>query len=191
MQTRQMMQTLKELVLIEKYIKRGARVPIVKAQFPNIPEKPIRELYQTINGEVSQKGLTPDSSLTMNKTHDQILHANTFYTIYNSIGGREIFSTINPETLLEAYDQYRNLCVKTESSLPFTTVWYVGRDIRAKILSIKYCRVCGLMHLYSITDDRWHNCPYCKIARRGKGRGRRAESMLKKGKVTNGTKYSA
>lgn len=182
MQTRQMIKTLKDLLLIEEFIKRGARVPIVKAQFPHIPENPIRELYFAIHGHISKRGLTPESSLTMNKSHDQILHANTFLTIYKSVGGKEIYQTLNAEVLIEAFDQYKALNMEESNSLSFIAVWYIARDVRSKILDVSYCRKCGVEYLYALVDDRWHNCPYCKTARRGKGRARRAAT--KQNKVT-------
>ena len=178
MQTRQMIKNLGDLLLIEQFIQRGARVPIIKAQFPHIPESPVRELYLAIHGHISKRGLTPLNTLTINKSHDQILQANAFYMVYKSVGGREIFQTLNPETLIEAYDQYKVLNMEADSggdnSLSFIAVWYVARDVRAKIVEVSYCRKCGGDYLYALVDEHWHNCPYCKTARRGKGRARRA-----------------
>lgn len=180
MQTRQMVKTLKDLLLIEEFIKRGARVPIVKAQFPHIPDNPIRELYFSIHGQISRRGLTPESTLTMNKSHDQVLHANTFLNIYKSVGGKEIYETLNAETIIEAYDQYKALNLEEKGSLGFLAVWYIARDIRSKIIEVKYCRKCGVEHLYALVDPRWHNCPFCRTAKRGKGRARRAATKMNK-----------
>lgn len=185
MRNGQLVQRYKDLVLIEEFIRRGARVPIIKGMFPHIPDQPIREIYHSIVGQGSRRGLNPDSAISICPRHDQILNANTFFLIYKSLGGNDIFDTTNPETLIEAYDQYVALRTKDNNSLDFIGACYVARDVRARILETRFCRQCGVEHLYAIINESWHMCPYCRTARRGKGRGKRARREMKKLKSVN------
>jgi len=179
MKTRQIAKSLNDLILINEFIQRGARVPVLKAQFPHIPENPIREMFFSVHGRISRRGLTPDSTLTIIKYLDQILHANTFFSIYRSIGGNEIFHTVNSANFTKAYDQYLSINREDEETLDLTSAWYIARDLRAKILYVKSCHACGIERLYA-TKDNWLNCPFCKTAARGKGRARRANTLRNK-----------
>lgn len=185
MKTTQIVQHFRDLVLIEEFIRRGARVPIVKGQFPHISDQPIRDLYRDINGRNSKRGLCPDSTISICRRHDQILNANTFYLIYKSLGGNEIFETTNPEILIAAYDQYVEMHSDDEDSLDFVGVYYVARDIKARILDVKFCKQCGVEYLYDTINEHWHMCPYCRTARRGKSRGVRGYKKVKKAKTLN------
>lgn len=179
MKTRQIAKTLDDLVLLREFIIRGARVPVLKAQFPHIPENPIREMYYSVHGEISKRGLTPYSSLTIIKYLDQILHANTFFSIYRSFGGNDIFNSVDALSLIMAYDQYMSINPEPDKALEFVTAWYIARDLRAKILYVKPCRECGIERLYTAKNS-WLNCPFCKIATRGRGRAKRAVTAQNK-----------
>ena len=159
----------------EKFIERGCRVPIVKAQFPHIAEVPLRQLYRNIHGNISKRGLTPSSVMAVNKSYTDILHANFYYQIYLGLGGSEVHNTLNAEIALNAYDQYSALNVSETQTITFTQAWYVARDLRSKIIDTKYCRQCNVSYLYNLQSMRWRNCPYCREITQTETRIRRAE----------------
>lgn len=174
--------SLKDIMLIQQFIQRGARVPMLRAQFPNIPEAPIREMYYNEHGDTSKRGLTPDSTLSIVKNLNTILHANMFYNIYRAQGGDSIFTTLDASTMLLAYDQYKALDNNSKYHLDFITAWYIARDLRSRILYVRMCKKCGLERLYAL-HDKWIVCPFCKSVSRGKNRAKRAALKINRDKL--------
>lgn len=143
-------------------IARGARPPVALAA-TNLSRDALRDLYQNEHNKRPPCGQLRTNSLSYVRRLRHSAHATFFFRCYAAVGKKEIYSTVDPRTVIRAHDLYLKLVGETEEPVvDFTFAWFLARDIRSRIIERKYCPTCQIDYLYSIENENMHNCPCCR-----------------------------
>jgi len=150
--------------IAKQMMQRGARPPLVR-ESTRLPIAALRDLWHEIYGVRPPSGLSRDNCLSLLRRKRHVLHANMFMREYHKIAGDDIFRHADDRSIIKAYDTFLSKITAMEMRpcIDFPTCWYIARDLRSRVLTIKYCRQCDVEHMYSPQSEETHLCPYCDI----------------------------
>lgn len=140
-----------------KMVRIGLPPPIVHAA-TGLCRNRLRDLYRYVHGKSAPQGRMSEYAYRRLRTKDQRIEGLTFFKTYYSLGGDRIFQTLDHDLTVDAYLAYRDVAVQEIDSI---TAWYIARDLRGGVLSLKLCKTCGEKYLYDPRSEMMVKCPAC------------------------------
>ncbi len=121
----------------------------------------IRSLYKSMHNESPISGPKTHSSYALMRDPQIRLQIMIFFHYYGSMYGDEIFRSIYPDNVLNAYEQYIS-SVRLKKNMVFNLnhAWVFAKDLRLNTIIIQVCENCSTDYPTHVVKE--HNlCPIC------------------------------
>lgn len=161
----------------------GFRVPVVVTETSLSPLK-VRRMARDIDGDGRGRSGAMPSPFTMAASTNALMDISLFAAIYRAMGGEKVLESIDMDTLISAYNLYKEVrethLSHIKSALPdINRAWVIARDLRSDMAWIETCDSDGFY--LSIHEQRTPiGCPWCHLRKSAsKKRSRRTADSVK------------
>ncbi len=143
---------------------KGFRSPIVVIE-TNLSSSTVREMAKIISGgKRASSGPLPSPNYFISSIAT-LGEASLFATIYRSIGGKSILSSIDTDALIKSHELYlemREIYFPTEkNSLDINRCWVIARDLRSNMAWLHKCPDDNSYYLLVEGQRLPSCCPWC------------------------------
>lgn len=161
-------------------IRVGFRTPIVVIE-TDLTNAAIRDIAKLMNGgKRPSSGPLPSPNYMVNSAN-ALAELSLFAGIYRSVGGEEIYKSIDIDNLICAFNLYKELRQNhfadgRDDLLDINRAWVIARDLRSSTAWIRRCDDDGY---YLVVDKQRvpSGCPWCAAKKRSKVRAVKMISM--------------
>lgn len=144
---------LETLRLAHDLIHAGLRLSIVRG-LTDIGTRTLRQWWKEIHGVRPANGKLPETVLSFIHGMDSA----TLLSAYSALHLRLRGPDLSPESLLAVWREFQRLCTPIDINAAYFSV----RDIRARIVVLAHCNVCGAAFIYDAGSKYTDRCPFCE-----------------------------
>jgi hypothetical protein len=143
---------LETLHLAHDLIRAGLRLSLTRG-LTDVGTRTLRQWWKEIHGARPSNGKLPETVLSF------IRDANSaaLLSAYSALHLRLYDLDLAPESLLSAWREFQRLC----APIDINAAYFAIRDIRARIVMLPYCTVCGAAFIYDAGSKHTDRCPFC------------------------------
>lgn len=161
---------LNRLQLASSLIRSGLRLSIVRA-LTDVGTMTLRQWWKDIHGVKPTNGKLPETVLSYIKNTDAAAQIAAFVALYKQLNGG---TAPTAEGLLVAWQEFERICGKFDINAGY----YALRDIRAHIVTLLQCGLCGAAYIYDLENKYTEKCPFCSPVHDKPRRSRRKKTAL-------------
>lgn len=147
-------------------IRVGFRTPIVVVE-TDMSNSAVRDIAKIMSGgKRPSSGPMPSPNSMLNSV-GALAEASLFAGIYRNLGGEAIYTSIDVDVLICAFNLYKELRQShfadgRDDLLDINRAWVIARDLRSSIAWLKKCEDDGY---YLVVDQQRvpSGCPWCSV----------------------------
>lgn len=148
----------------------GLRSPIVVLD-TGLPETSIRSIAR----QMKENRRAPSGSLpsvtNIARTKSDVVELSLLAVIYERLGGKYIYDSIDLDCLIEAHSIYSSVRVSlgdcmSRQPVDINCAWVLARSMRSDEVWLRKCKKCTATYIAFPCDKQVSGCPFCQIASR-------------------------
>jgi Flagellar transcriptional activator (FlhC). len=143
---------LENLLLAHELIRAGLRLSIVRGM-TNVGTRALRQWWKDIHGTKPSNGKLPESVLSFIKDKDAAARIAACAALHNRLHPK-----LTAESLLVSWKESQRLC----GPIDINAAYFAVRDVKAGIVVLARCRVCGASFIYDAGSKHTDHCPFCE-----------------------------
>jgi hypothetical protein len=134
-------------------IRAGLRLSIVR-WLTGIGTRTLRQWWKETHGARPSNGKLPETVLSFIHDMDSAALLSTYAALHLRLRGPDL----SPESLLAVRREFQRFC----APIDINAAYFAVRDIRARIVVLTHCRVCGATFIYDAGSKHTDRCPFCE-----------------------------
>jgi hypothetical protein len=145
---------LKTLNLARDLICAGLRLSIVRG-LTGIGTRVLRQWWKEIHGVRPSNGKLPETVLSFIRNMDSAALLSACSVLHLRLRG----DNLSPESLLVVWREFQRLY---DVPIDINATYFAIRDIKARIVVLTRCDVCGASFIYDAGSKHTDHCPFCE-----------------------------